>query len=184
VSAKLQESLLEAAFWLVPAVGAAWLFWSGGKRERASWGLVSAACAVIVTDKLVDLQTWLLRSAKASLRGLDPEQRMRGEHLWMRVLLLGSLMAAGVVGLWLWARLDRARTWPKRAALAGLALVVLFLGMRLFPRFNDWTGHPRDLVVEAAAWLLVAGGVGYGWRTKTRSELVATRGPDGSAGSR
>lgn len=180
---KAHQSVLEAAAWTLPALPAAGLAVRSGRGRRATWTLVALTCAVIVLDKLVDVQIVAYRLGKAAVQAIDPESRWRGEHLWIRVVVLAALVAAGAAGLVGWARLDRERSLGKRLAVLGLALVVAFLGLRQLPPLKPWVEPPRDLLFEGTAWLLVVVGVGYGSIVRKRASVVATRG-DGSPGSR
>lgn len=180
---KVTQSSIEAVVWAVPALAGARLALGSPRGARATWVLVALSCAVIVLDKLVDVQIVVYRAGKALVHAADPDGRWRGDHLWMRILVLGVLVAAGTVALIGWSRLDRQRGGGKRLALTGLALVIAFLGVRQLPAMSPWVEPPRDLFFEGTAWVLVLAGVAYGSIVRKSASVVATRG-DGSPGSR
>lgn len=180
---KATQSSLEAVAWAVPALAGARLALRSARGGRATWVLVALACAGIVLDKLVDVQMVVYRAGKALVDAVDPGSRWRGDHLWMRVLVLGGLFAVGTAGLVGWARLDRARGPGKRLALLGITLVLAFLALRQFPALKPWVAPPRDLVFEGAAWALVLAGVAYGSIVRKSASVVATDG-EASPGSR
>lgn len=168
MSAPSDRALVEAACWALPALAASAVFLRSPRGGRASWAVVAGACAAIVADKLVDLQIRLYRLGKELVAGADPELRLRGEHLWLRLLLLGGLFVAGAFALRFGARLDRRPGRGKRVALAGLVLVLAFLGARLVPALKPHFAPPRDVVLEGLTWLVVVAGVLVGWSEAAR----------------
>ena len=147
--------MLEAALWSVPALVSIGAWLRGTRGLRFTWLIVAAACGVIVLDKLVDLHAYLHDAGSQIAWTLDPDNGLRGDMLVVRLALLGGLFVAAVVGLWMFVRLDRARTAPKWTALGGLVLIFGLLGARLVPALRDLLGGASGKLPEAVAWLLV-----------------------------
>lgn len=137
---------------------AAFLFHRGRPGARAAWALVAAACALIAVDKAVDFQTHLHALGQQLVARIDPGTSMRGEHVWMRLVLLGGLVLGGCAVLVAWLRFDSERRRAKQISLAGLALILAYLGARLVPSLKEPLAPPRGWVVEGLAWALVVGG--------------------------
>ncbi len=147
--------LLELLLWGVPVALAALLVRSAPPGRRLTWWIVAAACAVIVVDKLVDLQVLAMTRGKALIRAFAPGMTHGGAHGAARTALLTSLFVLGSAVLWLLARRDCSKGPGKLLALAGLTGVMGLLGARLVPGVGDLL--PGSLVELACGALVWAG---------------------------
>lgn len=155
---------VEIALWAVPAAGGLARFLRGERGRRLGWGIVSAACLLILADKVLDVQTLVHHMGQRLVHALDPVQRMRGEHLWMRWLLLGGGFLLGASGLVFVASRDRALRGGKRMSLLGLVLVLGYLGCRMLPQMKERLAGRPELVIEGVCWVLIVGGIVRGER--------------------
>lgn len=160
---QMDWNLILGLLWLLPG----WLGLRAAARapvgERATWVLVGLACTAAGMDKWLDYQTLLYEVAKSVVGVLDPENRWRGETLHLRLFVLGGGVLLGLVGLLLWMRFDRGRDGYKLCAVAGVAVLLAFLGLRHVPAAKAWLASPAILptesLLQAAAWLMVMGGL-------------------------
>jgi hypothetical protein len=155
---------VEVGFWAVPAAGALARFLRGEHGRRLCWLLVCAGCLVITLDKAFDIQVPVHHLGQRLVHDLDPVHRMRGEHLWMRWLLLGGGFLVGTGGLVFVASRDRALDGGKRMSLLGLVLVLGYLGCRMLPQVAQRIEGRTELVIEGVCWILTAAGIVLGDR--------------------
>jgi hypothetical protein len=152
------ELAFDLALWSAPAIGAALCLRRTPSGERGAWWLVLAACVAILLDKAVDLQVVLYRFSVRVFDWLDPGRELRDGPLDPRfaVLAIGALVALGL--LILLARRDHALRGPKLVSLAGLALLVAWLGLRLAPAVRDRIPESAERGVELLCWLAILAG--------------------------
>ena len=152
----------EALVWSLPAIGALARFVRAPRGGRLGWLVIAAACAVVVLDKAIDVQTVLHHAGQDLVRAVDPEHRMRGPNAWMRWLLLGGgfLLATGLM-VWVAVR-DRDLTGGKRLSLVGLVMVLGYLGARLLPAVKARVEGGAGLAVEAVCWVVIVAGIARG----------------------
>ena len=160
---QLDSNLLLGLLWLLPG-------WLGLRSaaiapagERATWVLVGLVCVAAGMDKWLDYQSLLYEAAKSVVGILDPENHWRGDTAYLRLLVLGGGVLLGLGGLLLWMRLDRGRDGYRLCAVAGVGVLVAFLGLRHVPAAKVWLASPPILpaesLLQAAAWLMVMGGL-------------------------
>lgn len=148
---------LEVLLWGVPAVLAMRLVRTLPPDHRRSWIVIAAACAVIVLDKVVDLQMAMMTAGRALVRRLAPGMRRGGSDHLGRAALLAALLVVACVALWALVRADRHFGPAKATALAGLVGVMGFLGARLVPSLagplgTGGLGWVVELVCCALVW--------------------------------
>jgi hypothetical protein len=153
---------VEILLWTLPLVLALRLAVRAPRGARNGWLLLAAGCAVIVTDKAFNIQLPLYQACKDVVHALDPELRLRGEHLWIRFVLLGGLFAIGCTGIVFFLRWDRELTRAKGVALLGLAMVMAYLGLRLLPRIHASLTEPQRLAIEGTCLAVVLAGLWMG----------------------
>jgi hypothetical protein len=151
---------LEVLIWGVPAVLAARLATHLPPGHGRTWIIVAVSCAVIVLDKLIDLQMAAMSLGRPVVRRLAPEMTMGGPDRLGRTVLLGILVLLATGALWLLVRADRHWNRPKVQALAGLVGVMTFLGARLIPTFSSALGsHGLGWAIELGCCALVWKGI-------------------------
>ena len=161
--------VLEVLIWGVPLVLAIRLLRALPRDHRRTWLVVAAACAVIVLDKLVDLQMVAVTVGRGLVHRFAPELTSHGPDRWGRAALLATLLVLGCGALWALVRGDRHWSRPKATALLGLVGVMAFLGARLLPVFagplgGNGVGWAVELICCALVW----------------TGILAARTPDGT----
>lgn len=144
--------------WLVAAVAGSWLAFRSPPGGRAGWFLVAAICLVIVADKAVDVLQPVTQLGRQLVAMLDPETRLRGPRVLLRVALLGGLFLAGCLGFLLVLRRDQDLHKAKLLAIAGLVAVMGYLGARLLPAVAQSLTPWMEWTVQGGCWLCVIGG--------------------------
>lgn len=147
-------SLVEAVLWALPGWLAARLALRLPAERRRTWMVVAAACAVVVLDKVLDLQMLAVRHGKSLVHAIDDLVGDRRHRTVVRIAVLSVLAAAGTGALWWGVRGDRHRDGPKRLALLGLLGVLLFLGARLVPGLKE---RARSAVLAESVELACCG---------------------------
>lgn len=149
----------ELFLWAIPALLAIRAGLRAPRGARTVWWIVALACAVITLDKAFDLQGVLYGWGKHWVHHSAPGLSRSGGAPYARLALLGALLLAGCVALYLSIRSDRAIDGPKRLSLTGLVLVMSYLGARLAPGLRDWVSPGIGLAIELVCWLLVVIGL-------------------------
>ena len=158
---------VEVAAWSLPLVWAVTLAVKAPAGGRNAWLLLAAGCALIVLDKAFDMQLPLYQVGKDLVHALDPELRLRGDHLWIRYVLLGGLFVSGCTGVVFFLRWDRELSRAKCVALLGLSMVMGYLGLRLVPRITEQLTEPLRLSVEALCYGVMIAGLYMGRATES-----------------
>jgi hypothetical protein len=149
--------------WAALAIVAARLVQRAPTSRHAAWALVAACCVVVAVDKTVDLQTAFYALAQRAVGALDPLLGLRARRDLVRVVLVVPALATVVLGgRWL-ARRNRAWGRAERLAMAGIALVLVYVGLRLLPGMGSVVDSGTDRVLELAALLLIASGAQLAW---------------------
>jgi hypothetical protein len=154
----------EIALWSLPVLLAFALVARNPSGTRLAWVILGAACLCIVLDKAFDILTIVHQTGQQIVKAIDPETRMRGEHLIYRYFLLGGLFGGGSVGLVYCLRRDRDRSRGKVIALTGLLLVLAYIAVRLVPSLKEHLAPPTGWVVEGICYALILWGLIHGWR--------------------
>jgi hypothetical protein len=129
-----------------------------GSGRRSAWALVAVCCGVVAVDKAIDLQTAFYVLAQRTVGALDPYLGLREHRALGRVVLVVSLIALVVLAAVHLARSKHAWDRAERLALLGLALVPIYVGMRLLPGMSQLVDSATDNVIELIALALIASG--------------------------
>ncbi len=160
--------------WAAPAFLLAPLLIRSPKGERATWALVGFVLALIWVDKTLDLQAWVHQTGQELVRAFDPEWRLRGPHLWVRWVLVGSAFLAVVVVFARLVRRDQHIGLAKVLTLTGLLGIAGFVSVRHLPALQDIFAAGLERWIEWGCLALVWIGLTCG--------LLGTRGlPRGGA---
>ncbi len=162
--------------------GAAWLCWRARRTPTAAspmalrfWILVAATMLLLAFNKQLDLQGWLTQFARdlALAQGWYRERRAV-QLLFIAWVVLAGLLAGGYL-----VQLARPLSPGRRIALAGIALVIVFVLVRAA------SFHHVDLMLTETAlglrWngLLELSGIGCvaagAWRETHRAPVTAGR---------
>lgn len=157
---------VEILLWSVPTLLACALVQRYPAGTRIAWAILGAACLCIVLDKAFDILSVVHKTGQKIVDVVDPDTRMRGEHLIYRYLLLGGLLGGGSVGLVYCLRRDGDRSRGKVIALTGLVLVLVYIAARLVPGLKDHLAPPTGWAIEGACYAIILWGLVIGWRTK------------------
>jgi len=153
---------LEIAAWSLPLIVAVRYARGAPAGARNAWWLLAAGCAVIVLDKSFDFQMPLYQAGKNLVHTLDPELRLRGEHLWIRYVLLSGFFLIGCIGLFFFLRRDRDLSLAKGVSHLGLAMVMAYLGLRLVPRISDRLTESLHFAAQTLCYSVLLGGLWMG----------------------
>lgn len=161
--------LVMQAAWSVLAVAAAALL-VRQRAPRGLWWLVAAACIVVAIDKAVDLQTRVFEGGKVALGAVLDGLGIGAARRAAKALALAVVTVGAIASLVWFVRRDRAIDRSKLLAVAGLALVLALVGVRILPGMA-WLADPRaGWAVEAVACALVACGLRGGFRRCDRTD--------------
>lgn len=160
---------LNGVLWTALTVGA---FVTRGRQPRdarGSWTLVAGFCALVVADKLFDLQTLVYAAGKAALRLLDPAYADEAHRVRVQLVLLPLVTLAALLLAWWLVRRDQNLDRAKVLALAALAGVVAYVGLRLVPGLRGLLAPPCGWWVEWGCCVLLATGEWLGCRRRHAS---------------
>ena len=118
--------------WITVAayVMAAWLCLNasrgGAKRERRLWLVLAVAMALLAINKQLDLQSLLTAVGRhtAKMHGWYGERR-HYQRIFIAVMVIGGLVAMGIV-----LSLFRRGSGAAKGAIAGFALLIVFILVR------------------------------------------------------
>ncbi|MCC6672797.1 MAG: hypothetical protein IT458_17160 [Planctomycetes bacterium] len=155
---------LNGVLWTALTVGALAARRRQPRDARGAWTLVAVCCALVLADKLFDLQTVAYSAGKAALRLLDPAYADEAHRVRLRLVLLPLLTLASLMLAWWLVRRDQHLDRAKALALAALAGVVAYVGLRLVPGLRGFLAPPRGWWVEWGCCILLATGEWLGCR--------------------
>lgn len=158
----------EIGAWALPALGALLLLRRSPRGARAAWGVVFVACSLIVIDKGVDLLSLVYDEGRRLVGKFDPGNKLRGETLWLRYVVLGGLFAVSCLGLALLVRTDRRIDAAKLLSLSGIVGILGWLAIRLVPSVKDDITVGVSVAVQGGCLAAILLGEAWGWR-RTRS---------------
>jgi hypothetical protein len=140
-------------------VAAAWLCAMAAASKRSVfrfWIFLTIALIVLAVNKQLDLQTTLIDA----LRSLAERDGWYGQRRLLQATSVVICVAIAITGVWMVKRISGERWREHRAALAGVALLAIFLLLRVadIQRLGDMTGLPlsADGVRTAIEWLGLA----------------------------
>ena len=154
--------------WAVPAFLLLPLWMRSSPGERTTWTVAALLLALIWVDKVLDLQTWVHQFGQEVVRAVDPEWRLRGPHLWMRRVLLGSAFLSAVAGMTLLVRRDQHVGLAKIITLAGFWGIAGFLALRHLPAVQAALAVDQERWIEWSCLALVLTGLTWGIRGSSR----------------
>ncbi|HIF39995.1 MAG TPA: hypothetical protein EYQ74_02705 [Planctomycetes bacterium] len=144
------------AFLLVP-------LWVGSPRgERTTWTVAALLLGLIWLDKILDLQSMVHHAGQELIGALDSQWRMRGPHLWMRWVLLGSTFLAAVAGITVLVRCEQHVSPAKILTLTGFLGIAGFVTMRHLPAIHTALASGLDRWLEWGCLGLVLSGLTWG----------------------
>jgi hypothetical protein len=134
-----------------------------GSGRRSAWALVAVCCGVVAVDKAIDLQTAFYVVGQRTVGALDPYLGLREHRALVRVVLVVPLIAVVVLGAVHMARKKHAWDRAEHLALLDLALVPIYVGLRLLPGLSNVFVGATDKVIELTALILIASGERIAW---------------------
>lgn len=133
-------------------------FWAGGRaesRERYFWVATGILLVLLGLNKELDLQAVLTQDARALVRhlGLYEERRLM-QGVFLVALGVAGLLAAFILGAWLWRS-----SKPAKAAAVGVVLLFAFVVMRAasFHHIDHWV--TMDVAGLRSGWWLELAGI-------------------------
>lgn len=155
--------------WAALAVAAVVLVRRRIGRPRAGWRAVAVCLSTIAVDKAIDLQNLGLLLAKWAVRMMAGGNLGEQRGAVRDVLLVSATLVALAAGVW-FASLARRRDEPGLiAAISGIGLIALLVGLRLVPVFAVLRDERVGWILEAAAIAVLACGLRQGFLASRRT---------------
>jgi hypothetical protein len=123
--------------------------------ERTLWRVLCFSLVALGINKQLDLLSGLTEGGRVAFQALDLYAFKR----WIQLAFIATVAAIGIVATTWLLRLARAAPFITRVAVAGFALVVLFVGIRAasFHHIDHFIGV--DVGGVRVNWLLELGGL-------------------------